>query len=315
MKAAKRLYWLEYTDIGDLMPTRVFQAVGFETQHNSWNSVFPERLRERILPEIEAWRPDVIALWIHSGNIWPGGIEPPEWVMLCQYLRQHPVLHTTKLMAFIGLEASTFEQRQLWQQRYDFYTLWPMRIIEHATIARQLVGEPLQGFEGVNYTLQLDYGPWKFQNALLMEQSDQEHPRPNAEGRFSTSPVTRLLTTETATGYGWDPEPIKVQTPTSIVYIIKGAPTWRAGLSASECGRLAQLAATVSPGQQLLVGANSALLQTDASAVVQVIQQAAQAGGWRVFINEHLWFEGVLHGWGVRQVLYENKSSWGPFAI
>lgn len=295
MKNSEKLYWLEYTDCGPLIITKPFEVVGFKVKDMGWHPDFPNVLMEDILPEIKTWRPSIIVFWMAKGYWEPfTGEEPNEWITACQIIREHPHLQHTKIMAFLGFEESAPEQEDVWRQRYDFYTTGPLKVIEHAKVAKQLVGEELKGFEGVNYYLLTRNGSWKIQGYLLNEQRDRDALQPDAEGQFARIPRTRLLTTDQQGSHAWIIDGVRTETLTYIVYIIKALQVWQEEeLNAVEIKRLSTLAGMAQPGNQLLIGANDILLQTGPKTVGRVLEQAQQAGGWQVFINEHLWFENI----------------------
>lgn len=306
MKKNKKLYWLEYTDCGPLIVTKPFELVDFEVKNMGWSPDFPNTLMEDILPEIETWRPDIVVFWMAMGYWKPFAEEEPrEWIMACQAIRGHPHLQHTKIMAFLGLEKSTPEQEEVWRRRYDFYTLGPLRVIEHARVAKQLVGEELRGFEGVNHYLLTRNGTWKVQDYLLNERTNRDVLRPNAEGQFAKIPRTRLLTITPQGNYTWIVDGIQAETPTYIIYVIKALRAWREeGLNVAEMEWLSTLAVMTKPDHQLLIGANDKLLQAGPETVTRVLEETRQAGGWQVFINEHLWFENIPNPLFV-EVVYE----------
>lgn len=305
MKASKKLYWLEYSDAGPLRIGPLFaSAVGFNVRFNSWNPDYPNMLMENIFPDIETWQPDIVAFWMLGMTQLD---EPAEWITACQFIRNHPNLQHAKIMAFLKLDKSTPEQETIWHQRYDFYTRLPLRVITHARVAKQLVGEEIKGFEGVNYYLTL-HGEWKIQNYLLDEQASKNELRPDVEGQFDTMPITRLLTTNKKNGYAWLANSIQAKTPTYLVYVIKELSAWQKGLDQAERERLVALAKMATPNYQLLIGANDTLLQAGLPAIARMLEQAQRAGGWQVFINEHLWFESIP-GSEFTKVVYEGDKS------
>ncbi len=180
-----------------------------------------------------------------------------------------------------------------------------MRCIEHARVAKRLIGEEIKGFEGVNYHLRHN-GNWKIQDYLLNTKLSKDEVQPDAVGQFAQKPNTRLLATNTQDGYIWIADSIQSRTPTYIVYIIKSFQAWKEGLSKSEFERLRLLTEKNPSDHQFLIGANDTLLQAGGETVVQVLEQAQKAGGWQVFINEHLWFEGLRVG--SVKYLYDQKS-------
>ena len=313
MKKCKKLYWLEYTDCGPLVVTRPFEAVGFETKYCDWGPADPDALVKQVLPELESWHPDVVAFWMSGGYFTKFTEEPREWLDACRFIREHRELWNTKIMAFFGFNG-TREQESAWRERYDFHTKWPLRVIEHARTAKRLVGEEVKGFEGVNYYL-LHHGNWNLQEHFTENQVIKGQMYPGAKGQFAKTPVTRLLAYSGQEEYGWIVDSIRVEMPTRIVYIVKDKQAWQGGLNAREVACLATLAEASGFVHQFLIGVNEALLRTDPSTVIRVIKQAQQAGGWQVFVNEHLWFEGVLSGvQGIEEILYEGKSAW-PIAL
>lgn len=300
VRESKKLYWLEYTDAGPFIISTPFEAVGFHVRSNGWGPGYPDYLLKVILLEIETWRPDIIVFWMDRDPFRRNyehffTQEPTEWIAACRLIRENPKLRHTKIIALLGFKESSPEQEAAWRERYDFYARWPLRAIEHARIAKQLVGEEVKGFEGVNYHLRRN-GNWKIQDHLLMERLIQGQVQPDAVGQFSSRPHTRLLATDLQGNYEWIVDGIKSETPTHIVYVIRSLREWQQGLSTSEIARLTALAEMSTPDCQLLIGANDILLQTETEIVVRILEQTRQAGGWQVFINEHLWFEGLRVG-------------------
>lgn len=305
MEQPRKLYWLEYTDAGPLIIRTPFEAVGFEVQANGWGPTDPERLGKVIFPKLEDYRPDLIILWMSRGYYKHFTQEPTEWVTTCRRIREHPKLQHTKFMVFLAVKGITPEKEAIWSKRYDFYTHGPVRCIEHARAAKRLIGEEIKGFEGVNYHLRHN-GNWKIQDYFLNTKLSKDEVQPDAVGQFAQKPDTRLLATNTQDGYIWIADSIQSRAPTYIVYIIKSSKAWKEGLSKSEFERLRLLTEKNPSSHQFLIGANDTLLQAGGETVVQVLEQAQKAGGWQVFINEHLWFEGLRVG--SVKYLYDQKS-------
>ena len=311
MEQNKKLFWLEYTICGrfcsPLLMTQPFEVIGFQSRWNSWYPGIPEALEEEILPEIEVWRPDIVLFWMGPAYSKPLiGEEPREWVVACDRIRKSGRFRHTRLMAFLGFEHRTMEQEAVWRMRYDLYTTGHLRIIEHGRVAKRLVGEKVQGFEGVNYYLNHN-GHWEIYLYLLGEKTPRKARQPDAMGEFAHSPRTRVLTVSPDNGYEWVADGMLAETPTSIVYIVKSPEDWqRDQLSAVERERLNTLADDVGPGHQLLVGANEALLEMEIDSVAEVLRQVTGAGGWQVFINEHMWFE-KMPGMLFNEIVYEGK--------
>jgi len=294
MTSAKKLYWLEYTSVGPLLPLSPFQAIGFEVEESSWTPQDTEQLMHYVVPQIKAWRPDILAFVISYIQPTPAS-EPAEWLTACQLLRADPNLQHMKLMAFLIYDQITPEQEAIWRQRYDYFTNWPpLKGIEHGKVAKELAGEAVIGYEGANWYLN-HTGSWTIQDVLLGQVEAKGNLSPNAEGKFSYPSSTRLLSFDIATKrYGWLKEKIKTDWPTAIVYVMKDLPTWQKGLSQAEMSQLAALAQTMPPTHQRLIGANETLLQADPAVIRTILQQAEQAGGWQVFLIEHLWLEGAI---------------------
>jgi hypothetical protein len=72
--------------------------------------------------------------------------------------------------------------------------------------------------------------------------------------------------------------------------------------------RLTYLAQQATPEHQLLIGANETLLQVEPEIIRRVLEQAQRAGGWRIFIIEHLWFE-IVPNPDFDKVVYEGVQS------
>ena len=291
MKDRKKLFWVEYTDAGGFDGiVRSFEALDFAVKVNGWFVNHPEELWEHVFPEVRSWQPDIIVFWLRPGQRMTG--EPPEWRTAVQQMRADPDLQHTKIMAFLGFGQPTAAQSRIWRQRYDFHSMLPFRMVEHVKIAKRLVGEEIKSWEGVNYLLKRN-GSWRIQDYLL-EEAFREENRPDAKGEFAWQPQTRLLGGARREGVTWVAGGIQAEVPTSIVYLIKKSSSpWEMGLGTSDISRLSTLANACETERQLLVGANEDLLHADPAAVNQVLDQAQQAGGWRVFINEHLWYEGL----------------------
>lgn len=309
MREFKKLLWLECVNGNEGTPLMLlasyFRAAGFNIRSDYW-VLYSGSLKRRIFSEVESWRPDIICV-LFSKHIEK---EPNDWVEFCQRIRNHPNLQHIKFMAFLYPHDVTPQQEAIRRQQYDFYT-YNVKIFEDLELARitkQLVGEKLRGFEGVNFYLnKIDFkGSWKMQDYLQDDESNIEESLPDAEGQFAQQPRTRLIITTEQSSYSWNITGIKAGTLTYIVYLIKELQEWQAGLTDSEKSRLAQLAQMSTSQQQLLIGANDLLLQSGLTSIIQVIEQAQQAGGWQIFINEHLWREGL--GWKAEK-FYEEFSS------
>ncbi len=159
-------------------------------------------------------------------------------------------------------------------------------------IAKRLVGEELGGFEGVNYYLLKCNGSWTIRDSVLQGQTMAPIPQADVRGTFARPPKARLLAGASQGGYRWIENGIQAMTPTDIVYVIKSLEDWQQeGLSAMEVERLSAIAGMAISNSQLLVGANIGLLEAGSDVVQRVLEQAQEAGGWRVFVNEHMWFE------------------------
>ncbi len=294
-KDQKRLILLEYLEGSPCVGPEIFEAVGFEVRWTGWSSWTPDAFWKEIFPVIEKWQPDVIVFLLEQAYLETFGSteEPEEWVLACQRIRENPHLHHTKIVGFLGPRANTSkEQEDEWDRRYDFHTRERLRVVEHARVIRGLVGETVKGFEGVNYRLQ-ERRRWDIQGYLLGEPSPRDARQPDAVGHFSEGDrvKTRWLMPDKDHGYAWG-DRIRINTPTSIVYAIRGLEEWQQeGLDPGEVERLSWLAGQSPPDCQLLIGANGLLLEADPEIVRRVVAQAWQAGSWRVFITEHLWFD------------------------
>lgn len=277
----KRLYYLEYTDMVFYYLPDPFQLVGFECKGNYWKPEMPERLVEHVLPDLENWQPDII-FWrlrpvVNSDLI----KEPEEWLAFCQHLRDHPSLQHAKIMAlFSGTLRPPSALEAEWSQRYDYYDLGPLRAIRHARMAKQLVGQPVKGVEVVNSNYLPRNGTWKI-HKLQNE----------VEGEFDKPPLTRLLTLDIQDSPVWIRNGIQAGRPTYIVYIVKDRSAWQGALDPAEIERLARLANLCRPGDQLLVGMNETVLQIKPNVLKRVLEQVQGAGGWQIFLIEHMWFE------------------------
>ncbi len=285
----KKLYYLEYTDSALLYLAEPFQLVGFECKGNYWMPKNPNRLTEFIWPELETWQPDVI-YW-RSRVVYDPELtkEPDEWITLCRQICNHPTLQHTKIMAiFSGFYSNISNLESRWRQQYDFYDRGPLRAVKHAKIAKQLVGQELKGFEGIhNYYLSKN-GTWNISDYIEHKQMNQDKLRLDAEGTFIKTPLTHVLTIGDQGKLAWVIDSIQARLLTYIVYVIKDLTGWQRGLNQAEMERLTTL---VRPECQLLLGVNDALLQTRPEVVKEVLRQAESAGGWKIFIIEHMWFE------------------------
>ncbi len=303
MGKSRKLFWLEYTDSGNLLIVQPFQIVGFEIKDAGWTPEEPGLLLKHAFPEIEAWVPDVIVFWLAGRRRDQFIQEPPELLKICQLIRTHSGLRNTKLMAFLRLHQSTPEQETVWRQRYDFYTRWPIRVIEHAKAAMRLVGGETDDIVGVNYYLKRN-GNWKihYDHPII----EKNNLLPDAEGRFEKTPLARLLIADKENKYTWLKGGLQADVLTSIVYIIKDLQGWQRGLNSSDMERLIAVANKTISGRQLLLGVNELLLETGPELIALVIDQARQVGNWKVFINEHLWFANFPVS-NFENILYEGR--------
>lgn len=310
MQNLKKLFWLEHSPLGGpLIITPPFEAVGFDAKENGfWQPNYPNVFTDRIFPRIEIAQPDLIVFLMMGKDT----EEPSEWIRACQLIRENLKLKHTKIMAILGSGEITPKQKTVWSQQYDFFTTLPFKVIEYARIAKQLVGEQIKGFEGINYYLSLggrfSNGNWSLQDYLVNDQADKDELKPEAEGQFAYVPRTRLLTIDNQGKHTWQVNSIQAKVPTYLVYLIKSLSIWREGLSTSEMERLVYLAQQATPEHQLLIGANETLLQAESEAIRQVVEQAQQAGGWRIFIIEHMWFE-IVPNQNFDKVVYEGEQS------
>lgn len=319
MKTHKKLIQIECSAYLDPpIAGRLFESVGFEVKWDRWGILTsPDVFLEKYPAWFESEKPDVIVFVLGTAfYIEPPTPEPAEWIEACQRIRNNPDLQHTKIAGFLGPQANV--QHQVWQKRYDFYSLDPIRAIEHACAIKRLVGEEVTGLEGVIFFL-LYAGKWELQPHLQNPRGSRDEFRPDAEGQFDArSRKTRLLTLDSQCKHIWG-ESIRTGMPTYIVFVIKSPEQWEAeGLNDQETRRIVSLAAHVSSGSQLLLGVNNALLATSPSTIARVVQQARRAGGWQLFINEHLWFEGVCLPDRFESIVYEGiefNYSYNPFVL
>ncbi|MBN1993312.1 MAG: hypothetical protein JW953_11485 [Anaerolineae bacterium] len=315
VKKQKRLFLLEYCDLGHRIETGIFETVGFEVEWDVWNRhVSGNEFLEIVLPRIEKWRPDVIVFYF-SMSYYSTSLEeePQEWIEACKHIRVNPNLQHTKIAAFLGPQTNTSLQRTTWSKRYDFYTHDPLRVVEHVRIIKHLVGEDIRGFEGVNGYL-LERGDWKIQPYFLGQPCKKNKSQPDAEGNFLEQyPVmTHLLTVSQEGKYVWG-EPIQSGISTCIVYAIRSLEVWQEeGLSIEEIERLTILADKSPSDCQLLIGVNDLFLKIEPKVITQILTQVQQVGGWQVFINEHLWFERFCFPHLFEAIVYQ-KANFGFF--
>ncbi|MBE7471975.1 MAG: hypothetical protein DPW09_38450 [Anaerolineae bacterium] len=290
----KRLYYLEYTDWVPYYLPHPFEAVGFECRGSWWEPKDPDRLIRVVLPGLEQWEPDII-FWRFRPMYNPDlAEEPEEWLTFCQHLHHHPVLHRTKIMAiFSGPYKPNSVIKDEWSQRYDFYDRGPFRIIKHAKIAKNLVGEWLKGFEVINKDYLPKNGRWTIHSSLEVEQTIRSGLRPDAEGQFIRPPLTRILAINHQDNFVWIKGAILAEQPTQIVYITKDLSAWSGGLNGEDKERLMGLARIAIPNSQLLLGVDEALVQSKPNIARQVLEQVQDIGGWQIFVVEHMWFEGL----------------------
>ncbi len=303
MKEPNKLYWLEYSTLGGpLIITKPFEVVGFETKEDSWEPSYPDRLTERIFSDIEIYQPNVI-VFFKSPEIRTE--EPPEWITVCQRIRENPNLQHTRIIAILGRGEITPKQTAIWNQRYDFYTRLPFRVIELARVAKQFVGEQIKGFEGINYYLssgRRPNGSWTVQSYLVNELVPKDDLQPDVKGQFARPPRTRLLVVDEQGKYNWKADSIQIETPTYLIYLVKSLPAWQNGLDSLDRKKLIRLAQQATSAHQLLIGVNETLLEIEPEIVVQILKQAEESGGWQLFINEHMWFEIVASDQDFRAV-------------
>ncbi|CAG0936494.1 hypothetical protein TFLX_05370 [Thermoflexales bacterium] len=291
MLSAKKLYWLEYCNAGPLYLNKAFAAVGFQTEVNDWGPQVPRGLRDRCLPDLEKFQPDIIALWVGLGGNALKALKnvPPEWMEVHGLIRQNPQLKHCKIMTFMRESAASQVREDEWKRTCDLYLVQPFRWIEHAKLAKRWVGEEPSDVAGVNYYLS-ENGTWN------IARLDAKHPStqlPDAAGQFDRVPMTRLLTAYEVDGPRWIRGGILPKRATYIVYVVKDLPSWTVGLDPSEREWLKALSRQAPPDSQLLLGANDQILRTDRDSINRVIEQAQHSGGWQIFISEHMWFENV----------------------
>lgn len=280
-----------------------FRAAGFETRMDYWIAGDRTLIR-RIFPEIRTWQPDVICVMFNSHITQ----EPDEWPRFYQLLQDDTELKHTKIMAFLPPASFVFKQEAIRNQWYDFYTsdVKVFESLDLAKTAKEFVGEKIRGFEGVNFFLKrIDHkGKWRLQGYLLDHKLSREELAPDVEGEFATTPGIRLLELSGLESFTWSIRDILVGVPTYIVYLIKELPEWSQGLTNSDTERLTLLSQQNNLKYQLLVGANSLLLQSGQKNVVRILKQVQQTGDWRIFINEHLW--GLAVGWNIKKIYEES---------
>lgn len=313
-KLKKKLYWLEHSSMGGpLAPVMIFDAVGFEVGEIGFWATYDDskRFTENTLRRLEVYQPDLVVFLTLPSQVSTVN-EPPEWIKIRKHIRTSSNLQHTKIMALFGVDEIISEDEEIWKQEYDFFTKLPFRVIEYARIAKQLMGEQIEGFEGINYYLSLGgqsaNGNWLLQDYLVNDKADKDESKPEAEGQFAYVPRTRLLRVDDQGKYTWQADGIQAKIPTYLVYLIKSLSIWREGLSISEMERLTYLAQQATPEHQLLIGANETLLQVEPEIIRTVLEQAQQAGGWRIFIIEHLWFE-IVPNPDFDKVVYEGSQS------
>jgi len=317
-KQKKKLYWLEYTDCGPLLASIPFAAVGFDVKDWGWHPDFPQVLLEDILTDVIAWEPDIIVFWLALGYWKPLHIEEPkEWVEFCKIIRKHPKMQHTKIMGFLGSNEISNEQQRNWDKRYDFWTSGQLRVVEHGILAQNLVGTRLEGFEGVNYYLLNSNGHWKVREKLLQKDRSAQLYYSGMEGEFTRVPKTRILEKFTQAGPVWTPRSIKANLPTTIVYVHKDTYSLSGFFARNELENISNIANVLNTSKQWLIGVQQNLLTQEPNFVQDVLDQAKDAGDWKIFITEHMWYE-IMPGPGYDDVVYNNRifKHWEyPFAI
>jgi hypothetical protein len=314
----KKLFWLEYTDCGPLIAALPFAAVGFEIRDWGWPPDFPEMLLNKIFPVIKAWQPDIIVFWLAPGY-WKSldAQEPDEWIKFCEIIRIDASTKHIKIMGFLGSNLVSAAQEQMWDDRYDFWTSGPLKVVEHATQAQYLAGNKLKGYEGANYYL-LTNGTWKIQENIFGEEPHSDAFFSKADGAFVSPPKTRILDAISAAGPAWISDGIKANLPTTIVFCHKAlASPALEYFSADELKNLSMLADNANNSRQLLFGIGRNLLEQNPEITQNILEQVRQAGNWQVFITEHMWFE-IMPGPGFDQILYKHAQfkHWEyPFSV
>jgi len=160
--SSKKLFWISYSTSGLLLVggphvgPHFLEDAGFETEINFWSpeptedtsySIF---IANEIFTSIEKWVPDIIAI-AYDGN-WAtedSTDEPSILIELCERIRNSAVLKDAKIIAFFRMRSISKEKEIECQKRYDFYSLFPIKVIEHTKIMQQLVGEELSNTENI----------------------------------------------------------------------------------------------------------------------------------------------------------------------
>jgi len=302
----KKLFWLEYTDCGPLIATLPFAAVGFEIRDWGWHPDFPETLLNEIFPVVKAWQPDIIVFWLAPGY-WKSldAQEPDEWIKFCEIIRTDPSTKHIKIMGFLGSNLVSAAQEQTWNNRYDFWTSGPLKVVEHAMQAQYLTGNKLNGYEGASYYL-LTNGAWKIQENVFGKAPHSETFFSKADGAFAMLPKTRILDEISPAGPIWISNGIKPHIPTTIIFCYKVLPfPGTEYFNADELKSLSEFASNANHSQQLLFGIGRNLLEQNPEITQNVLKQVRQAGDWQVFISEHMWFE-IMPGPGFDDILYNH---------
>jgi hypothetical protein len=284
----KKLYWLEYADLGFLGAVEPFKAIGFQTQAGGWTPHAPDVLMKRVFPKIIEWKPSIIFLAVLPTEEQYSMAGLSSWLELRQRMLLDTALRHVKVMLMLNQDVLSIEQELQWKVTGDLFVPHrPFRCIKYAKAAMRLVGEEPSDIAGVNYYLSHN-GEWQ----IYQEESRKANLiSPDAEGQFARPSLTRILAAASSHGFTWVANGIQPHRLTYIVYVVKSAQEWGQGLGDTVAQRLSTLAHKAAGNVQLLVGANDQLLQAGPNCVSRVVEQAHQMAGWRVFVNEHLWFE------------------------
>ncbi len=292
MERTTKLYWIDYTASGPMVGPWPFEIVGYETKTCVWElksqNLLPDLLNEMFV-NIESWMPDVLVIWFFGdNNLALPTDEPLELIQLCERIRRSPKLSNTKIMAFFRMKEVPPEKSSEWEARYDFYSLLPLKIVEHANVAQQLSGEKPNGIEGVLHYLS-NHNSWQIFDPPVFG-PNQVNIQLHAEGKFIDTPRTRLLS-NAGDNYQWNKYGIKPNIPTKIAVLVKEPSKWKDGLSESEMDALRSLGNIDNSNSQLLLGVHSDFLELQPSEILHIINQASHSGRWQIFILEHLWLE------------------------
>ena len=160
--SSKKLFWISYNTSGlffvggpNVSPL-FLESAGLETEIRFWmpepteDISYSRFVANEIFTGIEKWVPNIIAI-AYDGNGATEDItdEPPILIDLCERIRNSAVLKGTKIIAFFRMQRILEEKEVEWRKRYDFYSLFPIKVIEHTKILKQLVGEELDNSDNI----------------------------------------------------------------------------------------------------------------------------------------------------------------------